>query len=95
MQLRLNPDELNLVADLLMQRTGEPYASLLEMVLARDLSFDSGELETLADLLAAEKRKLKELLANEADGICESRLQATLAQLDHAQERVSEACVMF
>jgi hypothetical protein len=95
MQLHLVTDELNLLANLLMQRSSPQNEKLLEMVLARDLRFDSDELEQVANLLAAEKKSLKEAVAQEPEGARKGKLQNTLAVLERAQERVVEACVMF
>jgi len=99
MQLHLETDELNLLANILLQRSSAsphgPYEDLLEMVLAHDLRFDSDELEQVADLLAAEKRNLKDEIAREADGVSKGKLQTTLALLERVQERVNEACVMI
>lgn len=94
MQLHLESDELNLLANILMQKSGKPYEGLLDMLLARDLRFDSDDLETVADLLAAEKRSLNENLSRETDSVRKGRMQASLALLDRLQERVNEACVM-
>jgi hypothetical protein len=101
MQLRLETDELNLLADLLMERMSaaphghESYDNLLEMVLARDLRFDSGELEQLADLLAGQKQSLREEVAHQSDAARKSELQRKMALLERVLERVDEACVMF
>jgi hypothetical protein len=95
MQLHLEADELNLLANLLMLRSSPQNAKLLEMVLARDLRFDSDELEQVADLLAGEKLNLKDAVAREADGPRKGKLQTTLALLERVQELVNEACVMI
>ncbi len=95
MQLHLETNELNLLANLLMQHTSPQNDKLLEMVLARDLRFDSDELQATAVLLAAEKKCLKEAITQESDGVCKGKLQSKLALLDRVQERVDEACVMF
>ena len=96
MQLHLETDELNLLANLLLRQSGTGVSEdLLEMVLARDLRFDSDELEAVADLLSAEKRKLKEQISREPDGYRKGELLNTLALLERVQERVNEACVMI
>ena len=64
-ELRLETDESNLLANLLMNPVGQdPHSPLdgrlLEMVLARDLRFDSDELERLAGLLVAAERSMKD-----------------------------------
>jgi len=99
MQLHLENNELNLLANILLQRSSAapqgPFEGLLEMVMARDLRFDSDQLEQLAQLLAAEKRNLKDEISRELDGVRKGKLQSRLALLERAQERVDEACVMF
>ena len=95
MQLHLETDELNLLANLLMQRSNPQNDEILDMVLARDLRFASDQLEAVADLLAAEKGSLKDEVARELDGARKGKLQKTLALLERVQERVNEACVMF
>jgi hypothetical protein len=71
-ELRPEINELNLLADLLMEPTGKtPHSPLddrlLEMVLARDLGFDSDELERLADLLVSAERRRKDEVQHEAN----------------------------
>ena len=101
MQLHLETDELNLLADLLMERMSaaphgqESYDKLLEMVVARDLRFDSGELEQLVDLLAGQKQSLREEVAHQSDAARKSELQRKTSLLERVLERVEEACVMF
>jgi len=96
MQLHLETDELNLLANILLQKSGTgAYEDLLEMVMARDLRFDSDELEQVADLLAAEKQDLKGQISRETEGLRKGKLQSTLELLERVQERVNEACVMF
>ena len=95
MQLHLAGDELNLLADILMKTTDASHAALLNMVLARDLRFDSEELEQVADLLAAEKRNLTEQIRLEPNGLRKGALQTTLTLLECVLERVDEACVMI
>jgi hypothetical protein len=117
MQLHLETDELDLLANVLMQRIGElasqaaldgppkpviglaqdplRYDSLLDKVLARDLKFDSDELEYVADLLTSQKRSLC------AEGACQTSVglkvetQKKLALLERVLEHVEEACVMI
>ena len=100
MQLHLETNELNLLANRLMER--KPPAvrlplddHLLEMVLARDLSFDSDDLQRLADLLAADEHCLKYDISREPDARRKAELQQKLAVLEGLLEKVDEACVMF
>jgi len=95
MQLHLETEELNLLANLLLQKSGAPYEDLVEMVMARDLRFDSDELDAVADLIATEKCALKENILREAECASKRKLQASLAVLEKLQERVNEACVMI
>ena len=101
MQLHLETNELNLLANILMERTGSAtpgkvvYNDLLEMVLAHDLRFDSDELEELSALLGAEKRRLKDEISREPGASTKADLLTKLALLERVQERVDEACVMF
>jgi len=101
MQLHLDTKELNLVANVLMERVGsdsddsESYSEILNMVLAHDLRLDSGQLELLAGLLAAEKRRLKEEMSRDSNASRNTELAARLALLQRTEERVEEACVMF
>jgi hypothetical protein len=100
MQLHLEIDELNLLANLLMEPTGEiprPAVDgrLLDMVLARDLRFDSDELERLAALLFEAERRAKDDLLNEKEAACRFELKSRLALLDRVMEKVDEACVMI
>ena len=117
MQFHLETDELDLLANVLMQRIGaiaaqavsaEPsksniglapdprlYDDLLDKVLARDLKFDSDELECVADLLNGERRSLRDEIARESRAALKTELQKKLAVLEKALERVDEACVMI
>lgn len=95
MQLHLETDELNLLANILLQKAGRPYDALLEMVLARNLRFDCDDLETVSDLLAAERGSLKGRISSEAEGVRKGRMLETLALLERLQEKVNEACVMI
>jgi hypothetical protein len=100
MQLHLETDELNLLANVLME-PGEatPHLAvddqLLEMVLARDLRFDSDELERVAALLTAEEHGLKESISHEANGARKTEIRHKLTLLERVLEKVDEACVMI
>ena len=99
MQFHLEANELNLLANLLMQQNNagrqNRFETLLEMVLAHDLRFDSDDLELLANLLAGVKTALKADIAQEADRVRKATLEATLTLLQRVEERVNEACVMI
>ncbi|HYW40921.1 MAG TPA: hypothetical protein VE957_22655 [Terriglobales bacterium] len=95
MQFHLETDELNLLANVLLEQDPRQYNELLNKVLARDLRFDSGELEQTADLLAGKKRSLKDEIARQPNAALKLELQRQLALLERVLERVNEACVMF
>jgi hypothetical protein len=95
MQFHLETDELNLLANVLLEQDLGQYSELLNKVLARDLRFDSGELLQTAELLADKKRSIKDEIARQADGTRKTELQQQLALLERVLERVNEACVMF
>jgi hypothetical protein len=95
MQLHLKPDELKLLADLLLEQDQRKYADLLDKVLAQDLRFDADELQESSDLLAAAKARLKSEIAAEDNRAHQDTLQPRLALLERVLERINEACVMF
>lgn len=95
MQFHLETDELKLLANLLLEQDPRKYGDILNKVMARDLRFDSGELEQTAELLAGKKRSLKEEIALQTDAAQKANLQQRLALLERVLERVNEACVMF
>lgn len=99
MQLRLEVNELNLLANLLMERSAAQSSAtvddLLEMVLARNLSFDTYEFQRLADVLAAEQRRLKQEVSRQPSVPQKAGMEETLVLLERILEKVDEACVMF
>jgi hypothetical protein len=100
MQLHLNTDELNLLANLLMNPEGETSRSpmdehLLDMVLVRDLRFDSDELERMAALLVAYESCIKGALARETNAGHKTELQRKLTLVERVLEKVDEACAMI
>jgi len=95
MQFHLETDELKLLADVLLQQEPGQYDELADKVMARDLRFDSGELEQTAELLAGRKRGLKDEIERQPDAALKTALQQRLALLERVLERVNEACVMF
>lgn len=117
MQLHLETDELDLLANVLMQRIGglatqaaidglpkpvigQPsnprrYDDLLDKVLARDLKFDSDELECVADLLTSQKCSLRDQIARQPRVALKAEAQKKLALLERVLEHVEEACVMI
>ena len=117
MQLHLETDELDLLANVLMQRIGDMtaqvardgpalpviglapvplrYDKLLDKVLARDLKFDSDELEYVADLLTSQKRSLCAEGARQTSVALKAETQRKLALLERVLDHVEEACVMI
>ena len=95
MQFHLEPQELNLLANILLEQDPRQYNELLNKVLARDLRFDSGELEQTADLLMSKKRRLKDEIALQPNVALKADLQRKLTLLERVLERVTEVCVMF
>jgi hypothetical protein len=95
MQFHLEPDELKLLANVLLEQDPLPYQELLNKVLAHDLRLDADELEQAADLLAGKKRSLKDEIDRQPSTALRVDLQRQLALLERVLERVNEACVMF
>ena len=95
MQFHLETDELNLLANVLLEQELRQYKELLHKVMVRDLRFDAGELEQTADILAGKKRSLKDEIARQPNAALKTELQRQLALLERVLERVNEACVMF
>jgi hypothetical protein len=95
MQFHLETEELNLLANILLEQDPQQYNELLNKVLARDLRFDSGELEQTADLLMSKKRSLKDEIAQQPNAALKAELQRKLTLLERVLERVTEVCVMF
>src|ERR1017187_5043893 len=116
MQLHLETDELNLLANILLERVGTISAQasssgspqsdgnlgqgprffddILDKVLARDLRLDSDELEGVANLLRAQKRKLTEAIAHPAAGereqvLLHARRKAVVAELNQQVVRAA------
>ena len=108
MQCHLDTDELNLLADVLLEKISgssadspksdserRSYNALLDKVLARALRFDSDEFDQAAQLLAAKKRLLQEQIASQANATLKLALQQKLTLLERALEKIDEACTMF
>ena len=95
MQFHLETDELELLADVLLEQDPRQYNELLNKVMARDLRFDAGELEQTADLLAGKKRSLKDEIVQQPNAVRKTELLQQLALLERVLEKVNEACVMF
>ena len=68
---------------------------LLDRVLARDMEFDSDELEQLAEILTAEKSALNKLIAQPQSGSPNAILQGKRARLERVLEKIDEVCAML
>lgn len=104
MQCHLEANELNLLADLLLERIGVACSSsyergvcnaLLEKVLARDLRFDSEEFDEAARLLNERRTLLREQVATAPNASLKAKLMRQLAVLERVLEKIDEACAMF
>lgn len=115
MQFHLETDELNLLANVMLEQVSATsaqassasrlkldgnleqdrlrYNKLLDMVLTRDLRFDADELEQVADLLAAEKCRVRDEIAQQPNAL-KMELQRRLALLERVLERVVEVSAM-
>lgn len=114
MQLYLETDELDLIANILLQREGQLSGTLqgsvssthagvdlklceelLDRVLARDMEFDSDELEQLANILAAEKDAMNKVAASTSSEPPNLLLQRKRAKLERVLEKIDEVCAMI
>lgn len=112
MQLFLETDELNLIANILMEREGRlsgptdrsvsgPHPGLdlklceelLDRVLARDMEFDSDELEQLAKILSGERDAINKTMPP-PQSTPDLRLQRKRARLERVLEKLDEVCAM-
>jgi hypothetical protein len=94
MQLHLEIDELQLLANVLLEDPRD-YNEMLDKVLARDLRFDASDLEEIADLLAAKSRRMKDEINRQSQAAPKLELQRQLALLERALDKVTEACAML
>jgi hypothetical protein len=94
MQLHLEIDELQLLANVLLEDPRD-YNEMLDKVLARDLRFDASDLEEIADLLAAKSRRMKDEINCQSQAAPKLELQRQLALLERALDKVTEACAML
>ena len=68
------------------------YEELLDNVLARNMEFDSDELEQLADILARQKRAVYDAMVHASDGSAKAQLQHKLQKLERVLEKIDEVC---
>lgn len=95
MQFHLEPDELNLLANVLLEEDLRTYDEILNKVMAHDLRFDAAELEDTAEVLTRKKNTLHVEISRQTDPAQKAQLDRRLALLNRVLERVNEACVMF
>jgi len=93
MQLQFSPDELNLLADILLNQ-GDP-TGILDRVMVRDLRLDADGLDQLRDLLITHQQGVHTELANTKDAQKQKALQDRRSLLESMVEKVSEACAML
>jgi len=68
---------------------------LLDRVLARDMEFDSDELEQLAEILAGEKEAMNNVTAQQQSGPPNPLLQRKRYKLERVLEKIDEVCAMI
>jgi hypothetical protein len=93
MQLHFSPEELNLLAEILLNQ-GDP-AGVLDRIMAHDLRFDFDELDQLREILVANWSNATSEVAACRDPQAKQKLEARQASLESMIERVSEACAML
>ncbi len=90
MQLRLNIEELNLLAEVLEYNDAE---DLVDRVRARQIQFTSHELDTIAEMLSARDCELRNAISQAADAE-KGSLQHTRTLLQRVLDKITEACAM-
>jgi len=93
MQLHFLPEELNLLAEILLNH-GDPVC-VLDRIMAHDLRFDFDELDQLREILVANWSNATSDAAACPDPVGKKKLEARQAALECMIERVSEACAML
>jgi hypothetical protein len=93
MQLHFSPEELNLLAEILLNQ-GDP-AHVLDRIMAHDLRFDFDELDQLREILVANWSNATSEAAACPDPQAKKKLEARQNTLESMIERVSEACAML
>jgi len=93
MQLHFAPEELSLLADILLNQR-DPIG-VLDRVMARDLRLDSDELDQLRDALIANQKRTRADLADTKNPQRTKGLLARQILLESMVEKVSEACAML
>jgi hypothetical protein len=93
MKLHFSPEELNLLASLLLSQ-GDP-AGLLDRIVANDLTFDFAELDQLREILVANWTDATKAVAAGPDPQARKKLEARQAALESMIDRMTEPCAMF
>jgi hypothetical protein len=93
MKLHFSPEELNLLADILLNQ-GDP-AGLLDRIMANDRTFDFVELDQLREILVANWTNATNEAAACPDPRAKKKLEARQAALESMIDRVTESCAMF
>jgi hypothetical protein len=93
MKLHFSPEELNLLANILLNQ-GDP-AGLLVRIMANDLTFDFVELDQLREILVANWTNASNEVAACPDPQARKKLEARQAALESMIDRVTETCAMF
>ncbi len=76
------------------QRKRDIANRLLDKVLEPDLRLDADELEDLSDILSSCKVEMKNRINAEIDPAAKNTLIEQRKTLDHAADKVTEACMM-
>lgn len=92
MQLHCSPEELNLLASILLN--ADP-AGLRDRVLARDLRFEFDELDQLREILLANWSNAANELAVCHDPATQQTIEARRSMLESMIEKVGESCAML
>jgi len=95
MQFYLETEELNLLADVLLEQDLQKYGELLNKVMSRDLRFDADEFLQAADLLADKKSRLTDEIARQTNVALKGQLLQKLVLVERVLDKVNECCVMF
>jgi hypothetical protein len=93
MKLHFSPEELNLLATILLNQ-GDP-AGLLDRIMANDLTFDFVELDQLREILVANWTNASNEVAACPDPQARKKLEARQAALESMIDIVTETCAMF
>ena len=103
MQLLLSLDERKIITRALEKCLAQAHADeparnrlnrLLDRILEHELHLSADELEDLSDLLTGCKREIKARIANEIDPQARVALLAQQQTLEHAADKITEACMM-